>query len=478
MKIVKLQAENIKRLKAVEVTPEGNMVVISGRNEQGKSSVLDSIWLALGGHEAVKATHTTRPVRDGAESASVVLDLGELKVTRKWTGNDKSYLEVESVEYGKLKTPQAILDKLIGKLTFDPSAYADMDDKEQARTLLSMVDLPHDPAKLDAAKKDAYDERTIINRDAKNLEGQIAGIVVPDDTPDEELKTADVLKEVQEAQEALNKNDRMRENLDQMKEDAVRLQTAIEETGTRIKVVSEEFEVDIDLAKTEYEKKLKQLQDEHKEKIARIDDRRKKNVEAIKNDKAELTAKLESVAIRGKVLETEVAALVDPDMESYQAKLAAVETTNEAVRAKKDRLAKEKQLAEVKAASDALTEKIQKIEEYKATMLKEAKMPLPGLGFDDGGVTYKGVPFRQCSSAERLRVSMAMAMALNPRLKIIRITDGSLLDSDNLRIIEEMAKEKDYQVWLEKVDETGKVGVYIEDGLVVAAPVAHPLAEE
>ena len=49
MKIVSLEAENYKRLKAVEITPDGNMVVIGGRNAQGKSSVLDAIWAALGG---------------------------------------------------------------------------------------------------------------------------------------------------------------------------------------------------------------------------------------------------------------------------------------------------------------------------------------------------------------------------------------------------------------------------------------------
>jgi len=38
MKIVRLEAENIKRLKAVEITPEGNLVIIEDGEVKGASS--------------------------------------------------------------------------------------------------------------------------------------------------------------------------------------------------------------------------------------------------------------------------------------------------------------------------------------------------------------------------------------------------------------------------------------------------------
>jgi len=49
-------------------------------------------------------------------------------------------------------------------------------------------------------------------------------------------------------------------------------------------------------------------------------------------------------------------------------------------------------------------------------------------------------------------------------LKVIRILDGSLLDSTNMNLIKEMAQGQDYQVWVEVVDESGKVGITIENG--------------
>jgi hypothetical protein len=93
-------------------------------------------------------------------------------------------------------------------------------------------------------------------------------------------------------------------------------------------------------------------------------------------------------------------------------------------------------------------------------------MPVEGLGFDTDGVTFNGIPLAQVSAAERLRVSVAMAMSLNPTVRVIRITDGSLLDSDNMAIIADLADTNDFQVWIERVDETGDVGIVIEDGVI------------
>src|SRR3990167_8121669 len=105
MKIVKFSAENVKRLRAVEIVPEGNTVVIAGLNGAGKTSILDAIWLALGGGAATKAT--PRPVRDGQKTAHVTLDLGDLVVTRRWTGDGKSTLKVEGAAGTRYTSPQA-----------------------------------------------------------------------------------------------------------------------------------------------------------------------------------------------------------------------------------------------------------------------------------------------------------------------------------------------------------------------------------
>ena len=153
MRIVRLQAENVKRLRAVEIAPDGNVVVIAGRNAQGKSSVLDAIWMALAGGSGAK--ETSRPISDGEERASVVLDMGDIVVTRRWTSSGTT-LEVTSPDGARYPSPQSLLDGLLGRLSFDPLAFAQQDPKGQLATLLSVVDLPFDPAELDTERDVAF----------------------------------------------------------------------------------------------------------------------------------------------------------------------------------------------------------------------------------------------------------------------------------------------------------------------------------
>ncbi len=51
-------------------------------------------------------------------------------------------------------------------------------------------------------------------------------------------------------------------------------------------------------------------------------------------------------------------------------------------------------------------------------------------------------------------------------MRIIRQKDGSLLDSKNLAIIDRMAGDNNFQIWMESVDETGEIGIVIEAGEV------------
>ena len=104
----------------------------------------------------------------------------------------------------------------------------------------------------------------------------------------------------------------------------------------------------------------------------------------------------------------------------------------------------------------------------KAAAISLAKMPVAGLSLGDGEVMLNELPFEQASDAERLKVSIAIAMAMNPKLRVIRIRDGSLLDENSMKAIAEMAHEGGYQFWVERVETSGKVGIVLEDGEVIA----------
>lgn len=417
-RIVKFSAENFKRLRAVEITPDGNTVVISGRNAQGKTSVLDAIWCAVGGRAANR--DVPRPVRDGEDSATVSLDLGDIIVTRDWKADGKSTLSVTSAEGAKFPSPQKMLDELVGVLSFDPTAFIAMSPRDQLATLVDLVELDFDPESLAMERQVAFDKRTDANREVKRLAAVLDGTPRPAEVP-EEVSVAELMAELAEARET----EAMRTELQQAMQDVV-------------DVVDREQ--------------------------AKLDD-----LEARVAEQQDVLAAAKATA-QGRIAEVTkaISELPATDIDGIETVIATADETNTLVRqaAEHDRIAADHEAA-VKIA-DELTAAIEACDARRRDGLASATMPIDGLSLDDDGVTYQGVPLGQASAAEQLRVSMAIAMAANPALRVIRITDGSLLDSTNLALIESMAADADYQVWIEVVDETGDLGVMIEDGAVAS----------
>ena len=402
MKIVSLTAENVKRLKAVEITPDGNVVTITGRNAQGKTSVLDAIWLALGGGPAQKGT--SKPIRDGEDHASVTLDLGDVVVARTWKG-DKTALTVTAADGAKYSSPQGVLDALVGRLSFDPLEFTRLSARDQKAALLDLVDLGVDLDALDADRKRFFDERTEVGRQGK----AIGDVVVDESLPTEPVSATAILSLIREAQDAERRASEARLRVARASDSVARLTAQI----------------------------------------------------------AALTEDLDRTTLDHAQAVSIVAALPPlPDVATLESDLATVEQTNDAIRSNNEARAQSERKAALRAEYDALTAKVAAVDVAKAEALAGATFPIDGLAFDESGVTYQGVPFSQASSAEQIRVSLAMAMSLNPKLRVIRILDGSLLDADNLALITEAAVAADYQVWIERVSDPSETAVVIEDGEV------------
>jgi hypothetical protein len=156
------------------------------------------------------------------------------------------------------------------------------------------------------------------------------------------------------------------------------------------------------------------------------------------------------------------------ELADIQDRIDNAENVNANVRAKAARAAVMEARAGAQTAVDSLTAGIAALDKEKADGLAAADFPIKGLAFDEDGVTFNDVPFAQASSAERLRVSTAMCMALNPELRVLYIRDGSLLDDSNLDLIGRMAEANDFQIWVERVGTKDAGAIIIEDGEVVA----------
>lgn len=429
-KIVRLEAEQFKRLKAVHIKPDGSMVEIRGANGQGKSSCLDAIAAALGGEKLCPEV----PIRRGQESARVEVELDDgMIVERRWTPSG-TRLEVRTKEGAKFGSPQKLLDGIAGRFTFDPIAFLREKPERQAEVLRQLVGV--DFSMLDAKRKGAFDGRTDVNRRVAAAKARLAAL--PEvEAPAELVSVAKLMEEQDQRRAVYEANEAKRQELAA----ARRRYTEVEG-----RIVADQAEI----------ARLEKLLGEARALLA-----------ADQKD-------LETAKARGLELKAEAQALVDPDLEEIPAQMRQVEQVNDRVRLKQMRAGVAAELAAAEAEAEKLSAEIAKVDAQKQEALAAAAFPVPGLGFGEKGVTLNDLPLEQASSAEQLRVSVAMGLALNPKLKVLLIRDGSLLDQRSLALVAEMAEAGGAQVWIEMVSTAGGAGIVIEDGLVEGAAVPTP----
>jgi len=411
-RILKLSARNFKRLRAVEITPGPDGVILTGKNGAGKSSCLDAIWAALGS----KAASPPDPIRHGEEEAEVELDLGEIKVRRRWKAGRSDLLVTD--KNGAYAAPQKLLDGLVGSIAFDPLAFTRSTPKEQIAQMLRLVDLGGlDLEALARTRAERYSKRTEKGRQRDRSKGAAEAIVIPEG-PAELRSIADISAAAQKAGEEHRKrkdweakDQRMTENLADLVAERDKLSGQIKDLGVQCA--------------------------EHKSASPPV--------------------------VADSFLAESARAITEAEAhnEKHRAR-AAAERAKDLHKAEADARAKEYR---------ALTKEIEAIDSKKTGALAAAKFPVDGMGFDDEGrgITFGGVLLEQCGEAERIRVSTAVAMATNPRLQVVAIRDASLLDEESMQAVWDLTKARGYQLFLEVVDSDDPAAVLIEDGMVVEA---------
>jgi hypothetical protein len=418
--ITRLQAENFKKLTVIDVQPgtTAGIVPIRGRNAQGKSSTLDAIMAALGG-----AKHSpSRPIRTGQDEAAIriELDTGEI-ILRRFTSDGKDTIEVTNGEGFKAGSPQTILNKLFSSVAFDPLAFTRLKPAEQLTTLRGLVKLDVDVDALNAANDADYDARRDKNREFSREGQKLEQMPEFADAPKQKVDEAALEQTIATAAETNGAIERRRLN-------------------------REEFAASL-------ERNKDRLQ-------AMIDEREQLN-KSIGEYETTIAGQEKQLA--------DAEPLPDPvDVSQAQADLRDARETNRKIEANQAVEAQRLMVAALEKASADLTAAMDARKQQIADAIGRAEMPVPGLGFGDGEVLFNGVPLDQASSAEQLRVSTAIGIASAPKLRVMLVRDGSLLDDDGERILAELAAAHDFQLWVEAVDTSGTVGIVLEDGAVVA----------
>lgn len=428
MKVDSIKINGFKKLVQFSIDPDGKSVEISGRNGQGKSSIIDAIWVVLTGKDVPGI-----PINRECVKAKIIvgLDSGHTAMLEFKARGGKT-LTVEGPDGMPVKAPQAFLNDLIGRISFDPFEFVNKTPKQQKEFLQDLLKI--DTSDLDVRKNAALTEKRGAEADRNAIEKQLeelAGIT--------ETNPVDV-SELMSAQE---KRQEVTQSLDKARHGLESINVQIATSTERAQRISEEIErTRADLARQE-------------NKFISV----RKEIEAAK----------ERIK-RGETIVADLANSLYKIPDNAQ-EIRDASETNRKAEAWKRKTALRAELNVVEKSIAASKQAIDDIENDRKERLFAAKFPVEGLEFTEDGVLFNGLPFdsgNQCQS-DILRVGVAIAVAQDPALKIVRIKDGSLLDSARKREVLAQLERSGFQAFIETVADSELQALTIDE-----TPVKQP----
>lgn len=409
VKIRELEIENVKRVKAVTLTPtENGLTVIGGRNGQGKTSVLDAIAWALGGNK-LKPSGSQRQGSAAPPSIHIELSNG-LIVERK---GKSSALHV--IDPSGQKAGQQLLDSFIEKLALDLPKFMDASTKEKAETLLQIIGIGDQLGTLDREEKSLYNQRLEVGRIADRKKKHADELPWYPDAPAEPISAAELIQRQQAILAKNIENQRNRQMLERLKEHKKNLSQKIDELELQKKALVNEF--------------------------TEITDNITKAEAASVNWQDESTAELEQ-------------------------DIANIDAMNTKVRANAEKQRVQDEADELGGQYADLSSQIQEVQKKRLALLDTADMPLPELTVADGELSYKGQKWDCMSSSEQLQVATAIIRKLNPDCGFVLMDKLEQMDTETLRDFGKWLETEGLQVIATRVGTDDTCSIIIEDGYV------------
>lgn len=409
VKIAALEAENVKRIKAVALTPSPTgLTIVGGNNNQGKTSVLDALAWALGGEKF----RPTAAVRDGALAPphlKVILSNGVV-VERRGKNSSLTVTDPTGQRSG-----QQLLNAFVEPLALDLPRFMQASDKDKADTLLNIIGVGDALTGLDREIKALYDRRTVIGQIGAQKRHAAEELTEYPDAPSEPVSAIELIQQQQEILLHNADNQRKRMKLAQLEEQEKQL-------GRRVQELSQELEMV-----------------EH-----------------------QLTAVQQDVQDATKT----VAQLQDESTAELEQSIRNVEEINRQVSAN---LAKSKAQDEAERYAQeytALTEQIKAKRTARMNLLNGADLPLTGLGVEDGSLTYNGKHWQDMSGSDQLRVATAIVRRLNPDCGFVLLDKLEQMDLATLAEFGSWLQAEGLQAIATRVSTGGECQIIIEDGRV------------
>ena len=416
VKITALEAENVKRIKAVALTPSPTgLTLVGGNNNQGKTSVLDALAWALGGERF----RPTAAQRDGAVAPAhlkVTLSNGVV-VERK--GKNASLTVTDPT--GR-RSGQQLLNAFVEPLALDLPRFMDASDKEKADILLRIIGIGAELHTRDLEIKGLYDKRTFTGQLAAQKKHFAEELVSYPEAPDEPVSASELIRQQQDILARNGENQRLRAQYAELEQQVQQCVDELKRTRERIAT-------------------LQQLADELDAKHTKLFNQRETARKTVSQLQDESTAELE-------------------------ASIRDIEETNRKVRANLEKSRAEDEAAQYASEYDRLTESIQQKRADRMALLNGADLPLPGLSVEDGVLTHKGKHWRDMSGSDQLRVAAAIVRRLNPDCGFVLLDKLEQMDMTTLQEFSAWLEAEGLQAIATRVSTGSECQIIIEDGMV------------
>lgn len=414
--ITALEAENVKRIKAVAFAPSPTgLTLVGGNNNQGKTSVLDALAWALGGDRF----RPDAAQRDGAIAPAhlkVTLSNGVV-VERK--GKNASLTVTDPT--GR-RSGQQLLNAFVEPLALDLPRFMDASDKEKSDILLRIIGIGAELHTRDLEIKGLYDKRTFTGQLAAQKKHFAEEMISYPEAPDEPVSASELIRQQQDILARNGENQRLRAQYAELEQQVQQCVDELKRTRERIAT-------------------LQQLADELDAKHTKLFNQRETARKTVSQLQDESTAELE-------------------------ASIRDIEETNRKVRANLEKSRAEDEAAQYASEYDRLTESIQQKRADRMALLNGADLPLPGLSVEDGVLTYKGKHWRDMSGSDQLRVAAAIVRRLNPDCGFVLLDKLEQMDMTTLQEFSAWLEAEHLQAIATRVSTGSECQIIIEDGMV------------
>ena len=409
MKINKLEIENVKRVKAVKIEPaESGLTVIGGRNNQGKTSVLDSIAWALGGDRH----RPSQAAREGSiipPHLHIVMNNG-LEVERKGKNSDLKVTDPTGKRAG-----QQLLNEFVEELAIDLPKFMASSPREKAEVLLKIIGVGPQLHELEAQETELYNRRHAIGQIADQKAKFAREMTYYPDAPKEPVSASELIRQQQDILARNGENQRKRAQAAALLAERNRLAEKVNSLKAELK--------------------------RYEDQLIQVDEDMNIAYQTAESLRDESTAELER-------------------------NIQDIERINVKVRANLDKDKAEMDAHQYKNEYDNMTAKLNDVRQKKIDLLENAALPLPGLSVADGELTYNGRKWDNMSGSDQLKVSTAIVRRLNPNCGFVLIDKLEQMDLDTMQEFGAWLEQEGLQAIATRVSTGGECQIIIEDGYV------------